>query len=447
MNFRNSTQTFIVIVLILVSGFGGYFAGKNEIKVKWEKYKPDVSVRSLEPPPGIDQNIDFRLFWDVVDRLQKGYIEKSAIDMQKMYYGAISGMVAALGDPYTVFLPPQQNKEVKEELAGHFDGIGAQLGVKDKKIVVIAPLKDSPAEKAGIKPSDWIVKVDGKDTLAWTLPEAVSKIRGPKGTKVKLTILHEGEQKPIDVEVVRDTIVIKSVEWTQKESSSSGQEAGVADGKEPASTGKQATKEESLFDQRVKNGKRVAVIKLSRFGEGTDDEWQKVVTEVIRFKEDNRSTFGGIVLDLRNNPGGFLTGAVFIASEFLADGTVVMQENSKGERQVFSVNRIGRLTKEPLIAIINKGSASASEIVAGALKDRGRAKLVGEKSFGKGTIQEAQDLAEGAGLHITTAKWLTPNGNWVNDTEGLVPDIEVKPDEKDPNRDVQLEKAMDELVK
>ena len=433
MNFRSSTQTFTVILLIIVSGFGGYFAGKHEIKVAWDKYKPDVSVQSLEPPPGIDKNIDFRLFWDVFKRLEQNYIEKTAIDMQKMYYGAISGMVAALGDPYTVFLPPQQNKETKEELSGHFDGIGAQLGVKDKKIVVIAPLKASPAENAGIRASDWVVKVDGKDTYNWTLPEAVSKIRGQRGTKVKLTILHEDDDKPVDIEIVRDTIVVKSVEWSEKESSGS---ASTAD-----------KSKEELIGKREKNGKKVAVIKLSRFGEATNDEWQKVVSEVIKFKNSGGRAFAGVILDLRNNPGGFLTGAVFIASEFIPDGTVVMQENARGERQTFSVNRIGKLTTEPIVVLINKGSASASEIVAGALRDRGRAKLIGEKSFGKGTIQEAQDLSEGAGIHITTAKWLTPNGNWVNKTEGLEPDIEVKQDEKEPNRDVQLERAIEEMVK
>lgn len=412
-NLRNTSQTFIVVLLLIVSALGGFFAGKNEITIAWEKYKPTVEVANREPPKSVDQRIDFKLFWDVFDRVQKQYIGKKDIDVQKMYYGAISGMVAALGDPYTVFLSPDQNKDTKDELAGHFEGIGAQLGVKDKKIIVISPLKDSPAEKAGVKPSDWIAQVDGKDTLSWTLPEAVSKIRGPRESKVKLTIVHENEEKPIELEVVRDTIVVKSVEWTQKD----------------------------------KDGKKVAVIKLSRFGEGTDDEWSSAVSEIIQLKQSSGNSFMGIVLDLRNNPGGFLSGAVFIASEFLPDGVVVIQENAQGERQNYTVNRVGKLLKDPMILLVNKGSASASEIVAGALSDRGRTKLIGEKSFGKGTIQEAQDLSEGAGLHITTAKWLTPKGNWVNETGGLIPDIEVKPDEKDPTKDVQLDRAFEELIK
>ena len=434
MNFKSSTQTFIVIILIIVSGFGGYFAGKHRVNVSWEKYRPSVSVQNLEAvPPPADTGFDFKLFWDVFERVRNQYIGRGELDLNKMYYGAISGMVASLGDPYTVFLPPQQNKEAKEELAGHFDGIGAQLGVKDKKIIVIAPLSDTPAEKAGIKPGDWILQVDGKDTINWTLPEAVSKIRGQRGTKVKLLILHENEQKPVEIEVARDMIVIKSVEWKQETA--------------PQTAQSQPQGQDQLIGKEQRNGKRVAVVKLSRFGEGTDEEWQKAVTEIIKFKQENPETFGGIVLDLRNNPGGFLNGAVFIASEFLTEGTIVIQEKASGERQNFTVNRLGRLTQEPLVALINKGSASASEIVAGALQDYKRAKLVGEKSFGKGTIQEAQDLAEGAGLHITTAKWLTPNGRWVNELEGLTPDVEVKMDESKPDIDQQLDRAVEELVK
>lgn len=414
MNFKNSTQTFIVVILIIVSALGGYFAGKNEIAVAWDKYKnrPHISVQNLAPAKDFD-DINFTLFFDVYKKLQESYFNKKDIEPQKLYYGAISGMVAALGDPYTAFLPPAQNKEVKDELAGHFDGIGAQLGVKDKKIIVIAPLKESPAEKAGIKAADWIIKVDGQDTFNWTLPEAVSKIRGPKGTKVTLEVLHEDELETSEIIITRDTIKIKSVEWDKKE----------------------------------KNGRKVAVITLSRFGEGTELEWERAVSEVIQFRSDNVESFAGIVLDVRNNPGGFLNGAVFITSEFLADGPVVLQEDASGTQTTLSVNRVGKLLNYPLIVLINKGSASASEIVAGALSDRNRAKLIGEKSFGKGTIQEPQDLAEGAGLHITVQKWLTPNGSWVNEKEGISPDIEVKRDSSDLTKDTQLEKAVEELVK
>jgi len=317
-------------------------------------------------------------------------------------------MVSSLGDPYTVFLTPQQQKETKEELGGQFEGIGAQLGIKDKKIVVVSPLKDTPAEKAGIKPGDWIVKVDGKETANWTLPEAVSKIRGPRGTNVVLTIIHEGEEKPVEVTITRDTILVKSVEW------------------------------------EIKTPK-IAYLKLSRFGDQTSNEWEKAVGEIALSYQ--KGEIKGLVLDLRNNPGGYLSGAVFISGEFLPKGTlVVQQEVSSGARQTYSVDRQGKLLKIPLVVLINKGSASASEIVAGALRDHERAKLVGETSFGKGSIQEAQDLPGGAGLHITTARWLLPKGEWINGT-GIKPDYEVKMEEKEKTQDLQLEKAIEVLVK
>src|SRR5581483_3562681 len=211
-----------------------------------------INVQSLEPPKTMDQSFDFKLFWDVYQRVQAEYIGRAKLDAKQMYYGAISGMVASLGDPYTVFLPPKENKGVKEELAGHFDGIGAELGVKDKKIVVIAPLKDSPAEKSGVKPGDWVLSVDGKDTGNWTLPDAVTKIRGIKGTQVKLTLLHEGASKPVDLTIVRDTIVIKSVVWKQQEAT------GSAGTKTAGGTQSKPGDNKSIGEQ-TKNGKKVAV--------------------------------------------------------------------------------------------------------------------------------------------------------------------------------------------
>lgn len=353
------------------------------------------------------KNVDFSLFWSVWEKLEKNYINKKDLNPQKMVWGAISGMVASLDDPYTVFLTPDQQKEAKEDLGGQFDGIGAQLGIKDKKIIVIAPLKDTPAEAAGVKPADWIIEVDGKQTMNWTLPETVSKIRGQKGTKVKLTILHEKETKPVELEIIRNTILVKSVEWSKV--------------------------------------KGVANLRLSRFGDQTNSEWNKTVDEIKTAY--NQKEISGLVLDLRNNPGGYLTGAVFIASEFLPRKTlVVKQEESSGISRQYLAEREGRLLTIPLVVLINKGSASASEIVAGALRDHGRAKLVGETSFGKGSVQEAEDLPGGAGLHITIAKWLLPKGDWINSV-GIKPDVEIKLDEKDATSDAQLQKALEILLK
>lgn len=395
-------KTVLIILLVFLLGWQ---LGHRDLEIKLSNYRPSVSVINKEPPKSI--NVDFKLFWDVWDLLSRSYLDKKALDPQKLFYGAISGMVAAIGDPYTVFLPPEQQKFSREELNGSFEGVGIQLGFnKEKRLTVIAPLLGTPAQKAGLKPEDLIIKIDGKETTNMILPEAVSLIRGLKGTKIDLTILREGESEPKVFTLTRDSIIVKSVEISFK---------------------------------TIDSGKKVAIIKLSRFGERTNDEWNESIDSLL--SENSQA----VVLDLRNNPGGFLDGAVFIASEFLDSGDVVLQENSKGEKTAFKVNRAGRLTSIPMIVLINKGSASASEIVAGALQDRKRARLIGEKSFGKGTIQEAENLAGGTGIHITVAKWLTPNGRWVNESQGLDPDIIIESEKEDATKDPQLDEAI-ELV-
>ena len=407
MNFLRKFNSFTILVAILTFVLG-WQLGHKDIDLKWQNYHPSVSVENKTPPENID--IDFKLFWDTWDLLTRRYLDKKEIDPQKLFYGAISGMVAAVGDPYTVFLPPEQQKSSKEELGGSFDGVGIQLGFdKEKHLVVIAPLDGTPAERAGVQAGDLILKIGAESTLPMNLPEAVNLIRGPKGSEVALTILKQGSQEPEEVKLMRETIVVKSV---------------------------------NLSIKQTKSGKDIAIIKLSRFGERTESEWVEVVSDLLAKSPD------AIVLDIRNNPGGFLDGAVFIASEFLDGGDVVLQENNQKQRFPYKVNREGKLLKLPLMVLINKGSASASEIVAGALQDRKRAKLVGEKSFGKGTIQEAEDLPGGVGIHITTARWLTPNGRWVNDTEGLEPDIKVeisKDVASEDLQDPQLDKALEIL--
>ncbi|OGE14128.1 hypothetical protein A3F00_02515 [Candidatus Daviesbacteria bacterium RIFCSPHIGHO2_12_FULL_37_11] len=405
---RLNASAILIAVLTFVLGWQ---LGQKEIDLRWKNYRPALKVENKLPPESV--NIDFQLFWDTWDLVSKKYLIKKDVDSEKLFYGAISGMVAALGDPYTVFLPPDQQKSSKEELNGSFEGVGIQLGFnKEKRLVVIAPLEGTPAEKAGIQPEDIIVKIDSKDTLNISLPEAVRLIRGPKNTEVILTIYREGDTNTREVRLKRETIIVKSV---------------------------------SLKVEQSKQGRKVAVIKLSRFGERTQDEWNDAVSNLLS------DGVQAVVLDLRNNPGGFLDGAVFIASEFLSSGDVVLQENYQGQRNSYKVNRSGKILKLPLVVLINKGSASASEIVAGAIQDRKRGKLVGEKSFGKGTIQEAEDLPGGSGIHITTAKWLTPSGKWVNETEGLEPDIKVEiPKDREVKEgeiknDIQLEKALEIL--
>jgi carboxyl-terminal processing protease len=430
-NSRDHTHTFmklstlrnyVIFLGLFVVVFGiGFQLGERHTLI----LPGNVSVVGTRPP---NTTIDFSLFWTVWDKVTHTYYDPKAVEPAKMTNGAISGMVSSLGDPYTVFLPPDQNKEAKDDLGGQFEGIGAQLGVKDKRIVIVAPLKSSPAEAAGLRPGDFIVKVDGKETASWTLPEAVSKIRGPKGSKVILSIFREEASKSADITVLRDAINVPSVELDIQAVRCDGKGSGC------------------IKEIACASCSKVAYLKLGRFGDQTSAEWEKAVDEIVRIRQENGTDFKGVILDLRNNPGGYLTGSVFIASEFLPDGRIVIQQNGDGTRMEYKVDREGRLTKIPLVVLINKGSASASEIVAGALKVRGRASLVGETSFGKGSIQEAIDLSGGAGIHITTAKWLLPDGTWINGT-GITPDktITLNPDK--PDDDIQLKGAYEGLMR
>lgn len=416
-------RVFQTLLLVAVAALAGYYVGTSKISYDWKNYKPQIHVTSKEPPSSV-KNADFSQLWTVLRKLQTSYYDKQAIDPEKLVNGAISGMVQSLGDPYTVYLPPKQNQNFKEGLAKQeFFGIGAELGMKDKQVIIVAPLDGLPAQKAGIRSGDAILKVDDQSTDGWTIAQAVEKIRGPKGTKVKLSILRRNEDKPKETEIVRDTIAVKSVVgWVKK-----------------------INDIENIKGISGKENDTIMYIRVSQFGDETNQEWLSLVNKLL-LQVDKDGKTKGVILDVRNNPGGYLADATYIASEFLKDGTAVIQESVNGERINFPVTRKGLLTDIPVVALINKGSASASEIVAGALRDRRAALLIGETSFGKGTIQQAEDLGEGAGVHITIAKWLTPNGTWVHE-KGLTPDIEVKPDEKDATRDVILEKAVEELVK
>jgi carboxyl-terminal processing protease len=392
-------------------------------------------VASKEPPAGVI-NIDFNPFWTVWQSLQANYYDKSKLDQQKMLNGAINGMVAAIGDPFTMYLPPAANSDFKQGLSGQFSGIGAELGIKDKNIIVIAPLDGSPAEKMGIKAGDAILKVDGQSTMGWDLSKAVSTIRGAKGTPVTLTVQHSNN-KQTDITITRDVITVKSVAMNIQTATCSAK--GCSNISKNNCSGNSCTE--------------FAYLRLSQFGDNTNQEWLGLVRG-ISDKISQDKNIKGIVFDLRNNPGGYLTDATFIASEFLPQDSVVVNcvpACSDAKNQLIAqrqAQQLGLLTdsKIKVVVLINKGSASASEIVAGALRDHNRATLVGETSFGKGTVQQAQDLGDGAGLHVTIAKWLTPNGTWVNG-KGLTPDVSVALDPKNPAEDTQLEKAVFELLK
>ncbi|MCL4353012.1 S41 family peptidase [Patescibacteria group bacterium] len=414
-----------LILVVTVAFLAGYYFGITKVKFDWNHYVPQVGIINKEPPSDI-KNVDFSMFWTVWRDINTSYYNKKAVDPTRLLDGAISGMVSSLNDPFTMFLPANKNADFKSVMAGQFDGIGAELSMVDKSIIVVAPLDGSPAEKAGIKAGDIITKVNGQSTAGLSLGQAVSEIRGPKGKPVVLTVIHKGSKKASDIRIIRDTITVKSVYgWVKK------------------------IKDIDSISQALKNGSakndEIAYIRLSQFGDNTNRDWLALVNKLdLQIKKDKN--FKGVVLDLRNNPGGYLSDATFIASEFIKSGVVVSEEKGNGEKTNLNVSRHGLLTNVPVAVLINGGSASASEIVAGALRDHKRAILVGEKSFGKGTVQEALDLGNGAGLHLTIAKWLTPNGTWVN-KKGLTPDFTVSLNSKDPSHDTQLEKAIEELIK
>ncbi|HZQ29595.1 MAG TPA: S41 family peptidase [Patescibacteria group bacterium] len=423
---KNRVGRVQVVLLLIITLFVGYYFGVTRVNLDWKNYKPQIRVLSKEPPPELT-TVDFSQFWIVWAKLQSNYYDKTKLDPQKMLNGAISGMVQSLGDPFTLYLPPAQNDNFKQGLAGQFSGIGAELGTKDKDIIVISPLDGSPAQKAGVRAGDIILKVDGEATASWNLSQVVEKIRGPKGTDVTLTILHKGDKNSTDVKITRDVITVKSVSGWVK----SVKDIDEIDGSKLRSQSPDS---------------QVAYIRLSQFGDNTNKDWLALIDKLQPQTQNDK--FKGVVLDLRNNPGGYLTDAVFIASEFLSNNppqTVVQEESAGFDTRSLDVTRQGKFLNVPVVVLINKGSASASEIVAGALRDHGRAKLVGETSFGKGTVQQAEDLGNGSGIHITIAKWLTPNGTWVNE-KGLTPDVDAPLGAND-TYDKQLEKAIEVLLK
>lgn len=358
-------------------------------------------------PTGVSQasRLDLTLFWEVLELIDRNYIDGGQISREDLLYGAISGMVEAIGDPYTAFFTPGENSNFKDSLDGVYEGIGAQLGFKDSQLVVIAPLEGSPAEEAGIKAGDAIWAVNGESTAGWSLAKAVQKIRGEANTLVTLT-LADG-----NVELTRRQIKIPAVRlsWETLGEESEG---------------------------------KVAHIRVLRFGSDTIQEWNQIVTDVVRNQGQ------GVILDVRNNPGGFFNAAVYLASEFFRNGTVV-KKATISDTVEFKVDHQCRFCDLPVVVLINEGSASASEILAGAIHRRQRGQLVGQQSFGKGTVQESIELEQGAAIHITNAKWLLPDGENITE-QGLTPDYEVETSTPsgpfgDGEGDEQLQKAIEVL--
>ncbi|MBU0727945.1 S41 family peptidase, partial [Patescibacteria group bacterium] len=346
-----------LIVLVIFVFILGWNVGANRMS----QQQGTSTTKSVTSPYGETETVNMQLFWDTWNILSSKYVDPPLLDTQKMIYGAIEGMVDALGDPYTTFMTPKENKEFQDSLEGTLEGIGAELTLRHGLLTVISPLKGSPAKSAGLQPEDIIYMVNGEPTEEMTLEQAVMKIRGKKGTSVILTVIRKGGSEPIDLTIVRDTININSVDW-------------------------------EMIDD-------IALIEINQFGNNTMWEFSKAINDIL-----NRRP-AGIILDLRYNGGGYLDGAVDIASEFIEKGTVVtIKKRNPEEDEVIYVNGQARAVSTPLVALINKGSASASEIVAGAIQDHGRGIVIGETSFGKGTVQEVENLVGGSSLRITIAK-------------------------------------------
>ncbi len=319
------------------------------------------------------------------------------LEQGKLLDGAKAGLVAAAGDPYTVYLTAGEAKELDDDLNGTLSGIGAELGQKDGQLIIVAPLEGSPAQSAGLRPGDEVIAIDGKDTQGLTVDQAVTKIRGTAGSSVKLKLARG--LKVFDVTIKRQIIMVPSVKWSMK--------GGVG------------------------------YIQVTRFADDTGTKLDQAATE-LRAKGATK-----FLLDLRNDPGGYLDAAVQVASQFLPAGKVVVSERHAGKTEkVLKAQAGGKLIGAQLLVMINGGSASASEIVAGALQDQGAAKLVGEKSFGKGSVQDIINLDGGSELKVTIAHWFTPKGRGI-DHLGIKPDVEIKqPDNKNSLVDPQLERTL-----
>ena len=330
-----------------------------------------------------EQYSELKIFTEVLSQVENNYVEKP--DTKQLIYGAINGMISSL-DPHSGFMPPDVYKEMQIDTRGEFGGLGIQIGMKDEVLTVISPIEDTPAYKAGIKAGDQILKIDGQSTTGMQIFDAVKKMRGPKGTPVTLAIMREGFKKPEDFTIVRDEITVKSVKY-------------------------------KMLDK----AQGIGYLKLTQFQEKSAEDMSNAL------KDMSKQGMKSLVLDLRNNPGGLLSSAVDIAGQFLPQGKLVVytQGRAGGRADFISSSQYPSYPDMPLVVLVNEGSASASEIVSGAMKDWKRAVIMGTQTFGKGSVQTVIPLSDGSGLRLTTARYYTPKGISIQNT-GITPDIEVK---------------------
>lgn len=345
-------------------------------------------------------SVDFNQFWDVWDKIKSSYVKEPVKDVD-LLYGAIQGLVGSLGDPYSLYFPPKEAEEFAKDLSGELEGIGAEIGIKNNQLMVISPLPDSPAEKAGLRPGDKIFNIDTESTFGMDVNTAVSKIRGAANTKVVLTIVRDKETKPVDVTITRSKINLPAV----------------------------------LFSMKPNN---IAYLRIMQFNEDTMPQMDTYIKQI------KSQSAKGVILDLRNNPGGYLDSAIEMASLWVTSGSVVSEKGRDGRSKEHETSGPHPLSGIKTVVLVNKGSASASEIVAGALQDTHKAVLIGEQTFGKGSVQDLQAFPDGSALKLTIAEWFTPSGKNIN-KEGIKPNIEVKEDWENEKigEDVMVDKALE----
>ncbi|OGY45465.1 MAG: hypothetical protein A2744_02140 [Candidatus Buchananbacteria bacterium RIFCSPHIGHO2_01_FULL_44_11] len=417
--FNKFTKLFIVgniiAILIFFAFLSGTVFGNNRLVNKFNPVAGSVS-NTQTMPEFLSQDVDFQQFWTVWNYVKENYVKDDVPETQ-LFYGALAGIVASLGDPYSIFLDPEIATKFSDELSGNFEGIGAEIGMKDNQLTIIAPLPGTPAEQSGLLAGDKVYAIDGLDTSTISLDHAVNLIRGQKGTTVILTVLSNGDSEPKEIKIVRDQIEIDSVRIARPDGT-------------PV--------EESQADLLLEG--QIAYIELLYFNENTLADWNKTVQKILA------AGAKGIILDLRNNPGGFLNTAIEISGEWINGQVVVKERLRDGTSLEHRANRQARLSGIPTVVLVNKGSASGSEIVAGALQDYGAATIVGETTFGKGSVQDLREFKDGSSVKLTIAEWLTPKDRQINE-KGIEPDIKVERtrEDYDQDKDPQLDRALEIL--
>lgn len=409
----------IAALIVVAASFGaGYVVAV--------KHPPAIErvVTLSAKEEGKPQAVDFSPFWKTWNVLDERFVGATTSDQVKVW-GAISGLANSLGDPYTVFMPPDEAKIFETEISGNFEGVGMEIGIKDGTITVVAPLKGTPAARAGLLPADKIIKINETLTAGMKVEGAVKLIRGPRGTDVRLTIIREGRRQPFEIKVTRDVITVPTIDTEFKSSATT-----TAAGGEEGETG-------------LRSG-GIFVIKLYNFSALSPGLFRDALRQFIS------SGSHKLIIDLRGNPGGYLEAAVDIASWFLPAGEVVVKEDAgREEGRVYRSRGYNVFNKTlRLVILVNNGSASASEILAGALSEHGVGTLVGTKTFGKGSVQELVKVTPDTALKVTIARWLTPNGRSISEG-GLTPDIVVplSPDDVEKGRDPQMDRAIRILQK